>query len=398
MSVVAVTLRPVKPNSGEAGRPRRAKGDLAHAVVDGPDGMHAVELSPVRAEALRLKALHEESFWCTTQAGGCGGALILAAGPVRIPYFRHHPGADCALAGDSARAARSYEHLHYQRALLAWLEAQGLSATMEHHLGPDGRADLHVVVHSRRHTIEVQLSPLGINDWRRRDEGYRRQVDHVTWLYGAAAETAAAAERADRDHVLHIRAGAESDSGIEIGVVTDLTQAWSPLEECELRSEAFWTPHLEQALADLADARAAEAAARAAEEAAEEARREAARQAAARPRAGEQNGEPIHRSAPPPASRTGAAYGTLPWWGEMFPELASWFPEQGWAWTDGLTDEGKAAAQVVSYVVSRLYASGPISMLLLPDEETGAEVLAALERAGFLRLYERGGVARWERI
>jgi hypothetical protein len=43
-------------------------------------------------------------------------------------------------------------------------------------------------------------------------------------------------------------------------------------------------------------------------------------------------------------------------------------PEQGWTWTDDLTDEGKAAARVVSYIVSRLYASGPISMLLLPDE------------------------------
>jgi hypothetical protein len=83
---------------------------------------------------------------------------------------------------------------------------------------------------------------------------------------------------------------------------------------------------------------------------------------------------------------------------EMFPELASWAPEQGWAWTDGLTDEGKAAARVVSYVVSWLYANGPISMLLLPDEMTGAEGVGALDRAGFLRLYERGGVARWERI
>jgi hypothetical protein len=73
-------------------------------------------------------------------------------------------------------------------------------------------------------------------------------------------------------------------------------------------------------------------------------------------------------------------------------------PEQGWTWTDDLTDEGKAAARVVSYIVSRLYASGPISMLLLPDEMTGPEVVAALERAGFLRRYERRGVERWERI
>ncbi|WP_344145837.1 competence protein CoiA family protein [Nocardioides koreensis] len=378
-------------------RPRRAKGELAHAVVDGPDGTHAVELSPVRAEALRLKLLHEESFWCSRQAGGCGGALVLAAGPIRVPYFRHHSGADCALAGDSARAARSYEHLHYQRALLAWLEAQGLSATTEHHLGPDGRADLHVIVHSRRHTIEVQLSPLGINEWRRRDEGYHRQVDHVTWLHGAGAETAAAAEQADRDHALHIRAGAGAGTAIEIGVVTNLTEVWSPLGECELRAEQFWTPHLEQALADLAAARE-ESAARAAEEAADEARREASRQAAARRRAADAKRETAARGAVPLASSDeNDRYGTLPWWGEIHPELASWAPEQGWAWTDGLTEQGRAAARVVSYIVSRLYTSGPISMLLLPDETVGAEVVAALERAGFLRLYERRGVERWER-
>lgn len=395
MSVDTVTLRPMRLTIEDTERPRRAQGELAHAVVDSPDGTHAVELSPVRAEALRLKARHEESFWCSTQAGGCGGALVLAAGPIRVPYFRHHSSADCALAGDNARAARSYEHLHYQRALLAWLEAQSLSATIEHHLGPDGRADLHVIVRSRRHTIEVQLSPLGLNEWRRRDEGYRRQVDHVTWLYGAAAETAAAAEQAHRGHALHIRAGAGSGKPLEIGVVTELIEAGSPLGECELRIEQFWTPHLDEALADLAAAHE-EAAARIAEEAAEKARREASKQAAARRRAAEAKREFV---AQPPAS-TGRAnrYGTLAWWGEIHPELAGWAPEQGWAWTDGLTDEGKATARVVSYIVSRLYASGPISMLLLPDAMAGAEVVAALERAGFLRLYERRGVERWERI
>ena len=379
------------PNTDHTERPRRTKGDLAHAVVDGPDGAHAVELSSVRKEALRLKALHEGRFWCSTQAGGCGGALVLAAGQLRVPYFRHKPGADCALAGDNARAARSYEHLHYQRALLAWLEAQGLSATIERHLGPDGRADLHVVVGSRRHTIEVQLSPLGLNEWRRRDEGYRRQVDHVTWLYGAAAETTAAAEQAGRDHALHIRPGAGSDLALEIGVVTDLIEAWSPLEECELRTEQFWTPHLDKALTELA-------AARAAEEAAEEARRSASKRAAAR-RAAAANREFVdHGPRPPAPDGLATRYGTVAFWEEVYPELANWAPEQGWAWTDGLPDESKATARVVSYLVSRIYASGPVSMLLLPGATAGAEVVSALERAGFLRLYERQGIERWERI
>ena len=70
---------------------------------------------------------------------------------------------------------------------------------------------------------------------------------------------------------------------------------------------------------------------------------------------------------------------------------------QGWAWTDSLAEGGKATARVICYIVSRLYASGPTSMLLLPGAVEGVEAVAALERAGFVRLYERGGVDRWER-
>lgn len=52
--------------------------------------------------------------------------LIVAAGPVLRPHYRHKDGMDgCALADDGARAERSYEHLRYQRALLAWLADQG---------------------------------------------------------------------------------------------------------------------------------------------------------------------------------------------------------------------------------------------------------------------------------
>lgn len=89
----------------------------------------------------------------------------------------------CALADDGARAERSYEHLRYQRALLAWLADQGLRATMEKVLGADSRADLHVVVDGRSQTLDVQLSPIAGKVWRDRDEKYRSHVDHVAWLY-----------------------------------------------------------------------------------------------------------------------------------------------------------------------------------------------------------------------
>ena len=371
----------------------RAKGELAHAVVDGAHGTHAVELSLVRSEALQLKALHNEQFWCSTQANGCGGTLVLAAGKIRIPYFRHRPGAACALAGDNVRAARSYEHLRCQRALVGWLTAQGLSATIEHYFGPDGRADIHVVVSGRSHTIEVQLSPISLIEWRRRDENYRRQVDQVTWLYGAGAETMAAAEQATRGHAYNLRAHAEQAQALEVGVVTDLTDAWSHLDECELRIDRFWTPRLDEALADLATARD-QAAAKAAQEA-EATRREAQRRAEARTR----QTAVVHRG---PAAHTVEStildnYGTVDWWRTYFPGLAGWTPDQGWRWTDELTEDGKATAKVLAYVVSRLYASGPVDMLLPADTSSAAEAVAALERGGLIRVYERGGVERWQR-
>ncbi|MBD8605479.1 hypothetical protein IFT73_01315 [Aeromicrobium sp. CFBP 8757] len=368
----------------------RGKGELAHAVVDGPDGTTAVELSTDRAGALRLKARHREAFWCGRRAGGCGGGLILAAGPIRVPYFRHHPGAECVFSGDSASAARSYEHLHIQQALVAWLEKQGLSATIESQLAPDGRADLHVIVRARRHTIEVQLSPIGVNEWQRRDEGYRRQVDHVTWLYGVGAETAAATEQADRGYALHVRNGGIG-TGIEVGTVTDLQENWSLLIECELRDEQFWTPHLDGAIAALAIARE-DAINRAVEE---KAYREALRQAEDRRRAAAAEREFATLSSP--TIDHADVYGTLSWWAGT-PAFAAWASEQEWSWADGLSDEGKVAVRLVSYIVSRLYASGPISMLRLPNEVATAEAVAALERARFLRRYERKGVERWERI
>lgn len=135
---------------------------------------------------------------------------------------------------------------------------------MEHYFGVDGRADPHVVVESRRHTIEVQLSPIGVEDWSRRDENYRHHVDQVTWLYGPHAETAAATEQALRCHAFHIR-GTGNDSHIEIGVATELAEHWGSLVECELRPEGLWAPSLDQALDALAAARQEAAALAAAE-------------------------------------------------------------------------------------------------------------------------------------
>jgi hypothetical protein len=388
------------------GRAAPSSNKLAYAVVDGPDGAHAVVLPAGRSAALQIKDQYRETFWCSTQAGGCGARLIVAAGPVLRPHYRHKDGMDgCALADDGARAERSYEHLRYQHALSAWLADQGLHATMEKVLGADSRADLHVVIDGRSQTLEVQLSPIAGNVWRDRDEKYRSHVDHVTWLYGSGAEAAAATEQAARGHALHLRTAAaaiqasgearaaveaaHAETVVEVGVVTHLGEAWSRLAVCQLRSDGVWTPDLDQALSDLAAAE---------NMAAELARREAERRAAAGAAAVERPvmWKPQALSAGTP----GEGYGTTSWWTRTFPGLALWAPDRGWGWTEDLDENARTAARRLCYIVQRLYASGPVNMLMAPDEPelTTASAIAALERAGFLNLDERnGGVQRWRR-
>lgn len=64
--MVTGTLRHEMSRTENAERPGRRASDLAHAVVDGPDGTCAVELSSARAEVLKLKAQHAGKFWCST--------------------------------------------------------------------------------------------------------------------------------------------------------------------------------------------------------------------------------------------------------------------------------------------------------------------------------------------
>jgi hypothetical protein len=170
--------------------------ELRHAVVDGPDGLDACEVPTSRTEALTLRARHDNRFWCTTQAGGCGGRLELAAGEIVAPYFRHEAGVrHCPLMRGDRSPADAYFHLAYQRALARWLRAQGYTPSIEHRFADGGgRADLHVSVESIRHSIEVQLSSISVTAWRERTARYADHVDQVTWLHGPQCESTLTAD------------------------------------------------------------------------------------------------------------------------------------------------------------------------------------------------------------
>ena len=225
--------------------------ELLWAVTDGPVGTDAVQLPEDRSGARRVGAHHGGRFWCSGAAGGCGGRLVLHAGDGDRPSFHHHhphhDDARCRYADRASDADRGYEHLRYQRALTAWLAAQGHRPTVRPVRARNGTTDLHVVVDDVSHALEVQLAPLPDTLWRQRDDRAHARVRHVTWLYGPAAEAAAATEVAVRGVAREVR---RHGAGLAVGVrdVEDRVR-WVRLAVCRLDADGLHVPGTAQARA-----------------------------------------------------------------------------------------------------------------------------------------------------
>lgn len=372
--------------------------ELLWAVTDGPDGTSAVALPDDRFEALAIKAKHHGAFWCTTEANGCGGSLILNAGEVRVPYFRHHPGAPCSFIGSESKAGPAYEHLRYQQAFAEWVIEQGYTPTLEKVLGTDGRTDLHVVVDQVSHAIEIQLSPLSAVSWQERDTRYRRRVDHVTWLYGPAAESAGASELSQRGLSFSLKPGPE----VGVRDVDDQTR-WVPLASCRLTADGFQAPgvveakalHLQRQQEKVEAARLkAEQEERdrlAAQQRLQREREARARAAAARPVRPE-----------PPRLDFGHLKGLdgLDRWEALYPEAQWWQPDRGWGWLDSLPPELHRTARALTYTTQVLTFASPVATVFreLTDPEVRTLLFERLEEMGLVRRYfHDSGIQRWER-
>jgi hypothetical protein len=267
-------------------------------------------------------------------------------------------------------------------------------------LGEDGRTDLHVVVNEVSHSVEVQLSPIGTEQWRHRDARYRRHADHVTWLYGPSAEAAAAAELALRNVSLALR------KGPQIGV-RDLSLGvnWVPLEACRLTPAGFRAPGMDEAVALAAQRQAEEIAARRLDE---DKKQRLITGQAERLRERRMTAERDKRASwqppPRPHTRTSPLFPELePWeaWDALFPEAAFWQPPSGWGWLDFLPEDLHRAARATAYVAQVLSFSSPTATMLpeLSDPDEREQILQALENARLIRRYtSSGGVERWERV
>ncbi len=216
--------------------------ELRWAVTDGPAGTAAVALPEDGTAARVLGRRPGSDFWCSREAGGCGGRLVLEARAGARPHFRHTGDAHCAFTASDAGPA--YDSLRHRRALGAWLAAQGLRPRFEE---VPGRGGLHAVVPEVGCAVVVQLAPLGDTAWRERDDRSRRRVRHVTWLYGPAAETAGDTELAVRGVAYAVR---RHNTGLLVGVrdVGGGTR-WVRLGACRLTADGFEAPGTAEARA-----------------------------------------------------------------------------------------------------------------------------------------------------
>jgi hypothetical protein len=216
--------------------------ELRWAVTDGPAGTAAVAL-PEDGTAARVLGLRPGSdFWCSREAGGCGGRLVLEARGGARPHFRHTGDGRCAFTTSDAGPA--YESLRHRRALGAWLAAQGLRPRFEEVPGSGG---LHVVVPEVGCALEVQLAPLEDTAWRERDDRCRRWVRHVTWLHGPAAEAAGDIELAVRGVAYAVR---RHNTGLLVGVLdVGGGTRWVRLGACRLTADGFQAPGTAEARA-----------------------------------------------------------------------------------------------------------------------------------------------------
>jgi hypothetical protein len=216
--------------------------ELRWAVTDGPAGTAAVAL-PDDGTAARVLGLRPGSdFWCSREAGGCGGRLVLEVRDGARPHFRHTGDVRCAFTASDAGPA--YESLRHRRALGAWLAVQGLRPRFEELPGGGGPL---VVVPEVGCAVAVQLAPLPDTAWRERDDRCHRRVRHVTWLYGPAAEAAGDTELAVRGVAYAVR---RHNTGLLVGVrdVGGGTR-WVRLGACRLTADGFEAPGTAEARA-----------------------------------------------------------------------------------------------------------------------------------------------------
>jgi len=108
----------------------------------------------------------------------CQGELVLKQGRVKIAHFAHHPDADCGYSGEP----ESEEHLEAKLEIYEALRSQpGVEKLqVERHL-KEVRPDVSFLFENTYIAIEVQISPITLDEIIRRTTAYTRKNIYVLW-------------------------------------------------------------------------------------------------------------------------------------------------------------------------------------------------------------------------
>jgi competence protein CoiA len=108
----------------------------------------------------------------------CEGELILKQGRVKRAHFAHLPDADCAYAGEPESA----EHIEAKLEIYEALRSQpGVEKVQVERYLKEVRPDISFYFEGSYVAIEVQISPLTLDELIRRTSAYTRKNIYVLW-------------------------------------------------------------------------------------------------------------------------------------------------------------------------------------------------------------------------
>ncbi|MEX5265896.1 hypothetical protein RF640_17915 [Kocuria sp. CPCC 205231] len=162
-----------------------------YAVVGDSAATGLIALPVEREGALEFKRRYDRravgvgGFYCPRALGGCGGELIVAAGKVNVPHFRHLRKRPAGASCEDPDFERNQDHIRVQQLLASHLGSLGYEASLEYRHENATRSDVLIQggdLAGISLGIEVQISPQTRERTEARHARYLEGADAVQWI------------------------------------------------------------------------------------------------------------------------------------------------------------------------------------------------------------------------
>ncbi len=210
------------------------------AVLGGADSDEPLMLPMEAIELDAFRRVHaDDTFWCGTLLGGCGGQLTTKLYTDRACHFAHHPDPDGLphVCGRRSRGVDSADHLYVRSAAAAWLAGRGEQAAFEYTRTEGAPIGSVVDVRWRHGALRVHLDQAVAPVW---DDGAEPVLGTMVPV--------------DRDTLIHrwyvhrIRLNSVGTARhVQIGTEAFARPIeWFALDECEMTERGLSTPAVEK--------------------------------------------------------------------------------------------------------------------------------------------------------